>query len=191
MHHYFNLYKILILLLFPEVPAGSSFLLLLSAPLPVVTYTHQTADCLPHIPSCVSIDFPPLSCRHSFPLESLTAASLHLILLDVVQVDIRGGHATHAQFLYEQRKLFKKSVEEVRSGAGRQVDAEVVNGCAGQGHTNSHQSVDGVAEERNHDQKNGAKAVDDGEEQGQLYGPMELRSFEAKVDLTGYRQADE
>lgn len=34
------------------------------------------------------------------------AASLHLILLNVVQVDIRGGHAAHAHFLYEQRKLF-------------------------------------------------------------------------------------
>lgn len=70
----------------------------------------------------------------------------------------------------EHESLTKKSVEEVRSGAGRQVDAEVVNRCAGQGHTNSHQSVDGVAVERNHDQKNAAQAVDDGEEQGQLRG---------------------
>lgn len=70
----------------------------------------------------------------------------------------------------EHESLTKKSIEEVRSGAGQQVDAEVVNRCARQGHTNSHQSVDGVAVEGNHDQKNAAQAVDDWEEQGQLQG---------------------
>lgn len=50
------------------------------------------------------------------------------------------------------------------------MDAEVVNRCARQGHTNSHQSADGVAVEGNHDQKNAAQAVDDWEEQGQLQG---------------------
>lgn len=56
------------------------------------------------------------------------------------------------------------------SGAGRQVDAEIVNRCARQGHTNSHQRVDGVTVEGNHDQKNAAQAVDDWEEQRQLRG---------------------
>lgn len=70
----------------------------------------------------------------------------------------------------EHESLTKKPIEEVRSGAGRQVDAEVVNRCARQGHTNSHQSVAGFTEEGNHDQKNAAQTVDDWEEQGQLQG---------------------
>lgn len=56
----------------------------------------------PACPFCFSSVMPP----HSVPLESSMAASLHLILLNVVQVDVRRGHATHAQFLYEQRKVF-------------------------------------------------------------------------------------
>lgn len=70
--------------------------------------------------------------------------------------------------LFKHKSLTKKSIEEVRSGAGRQVDAEVVNRCARQSHTNSHQSVDGVSVKGNHHQKNAAQAVDDWEEQGQL-----------------------
>lgn len=106
VRHYFNLYKILILLLFPKVPVGA-LSSCCSPPLFLwsVTLTKLLIVCCTSRPACpffLSSVLPP----HSVPLESLMAASLRLILLNVVQVDIRGGHATHAQFLYEQRKLF-------------------------------------------------------------------------------------
>lgn len=70
-----------------------------------------------------------------------------------------------------QSKLLTEHVsEEGWSGAGRQVDANVVDRCARQRHSNSHQRVDGVAVEGNHDQENAAQAVDDWEEQRQLQG---------------------
>lgn len=60
--------------------------------------------------------------------------------------------------------------EEGWSGAGRQVDANVVDWYAGQRHSNSHQRVDGVAVEGNHYQEYAAQAVDDRKEQRQLRG---------------------
>lgn len=50
------------------------------------------------------------------------------------------------------------------------MDANVVDWCARQRHSDSHQGVDGVAEEGNHDQKYAAQAVDDREEQRELQG---------------------
>lgn len=50
------------------------------------------------------------------------------------------------------------------------MDAEEVDGGAGERHADSHQGVDGVAVEGNHHQEDAAQAVDDGEEQGQLQG---------------------
>jgi len=55
-------------------------------------------------------------------------------------------------------------------GAGRQVDAQVVDGHAGQRHADAHQGVDGVAVEGQHHQEDGAQAVDHREEQGELGG---------------------
>lgn len=50
------------------------------------------------------------------------------------------------------------------------MDANVVDWCTRQRHSDSHQRVDGVTEEGNHDQKYTAQAVDDREEQRELQG---------------------
>lgn len=65
--------------------------------------------------------------------------------------------------------LTEDFVEESGPGAARQMEAEEVDGHAGQRHGDAHQRVDGVAVERHHHQEEAAQAVHDGEEQGQLW----------------------
>ena len=48
------------------------------------------------------------------------------------------------------------------------MDAQEVDGHAGERHADAHHGVEGVAVERQHHQEDGAQAVDHGEEQGQL-----------------------
>lgn len=69
-----------------------------------------------------------------------------------------------------QRDPIKHFSEEGWSGAGRQVDANVVDWRTRQRHTNSHQRVDGVTVEGNHYQEYAAQAVNDWEEQRELQG---------------------
>lgn len=64
--------------------------------------------------------------------------------------------------------------EEGWSGAGRLVDAEVVDWRPRERHADPHQRVGGVAVERNHHQEDAADAVDDREKQRQLQEREEL-----------------
>ena len=66
------------------------------------------------------------------------------------------------------RPLTQGPPEEDRPGAGRLVDAEVVDWRPRHGHADPHQRVDRVAVEGNHDQEDAAYAVDDREKQRQL-----------------------
>lgn len=68
------------------------------------------------------------------------------------------------------RFLTKYFFEEGWSGGGWQVNANVVDWYTWQRHSNSHQRVNGVTVEGNHDQEYAAHAVDDGEKQRQLQG---------------------
>lgn len=67
-----------------------------------------------------------------------------------------------------RRPLTKGLPQEGWSGAGRLVDADVVDRRPGQGHADPHQRVDGVTVERNHHQEDAADAVDYREKQGEL-----------------------
>lgn len=77
---------------------------------------------------------------------------------------------------HQLKLLTEDFLDEGWSGAGRQVDANVVDWYTRQRHSNSHQSVDGVTVEGNHYQEYTAQAEDDWEEQGQLQRNGERKS---------------
>lgn len=81
--------------------------------------------------------------------------------------------------------------EEGGPGVRRQVDADVVDGCAGQRHADAHQGVDGVTEEGHHHQEDAAQAVNHREEQAELDRPGHVRTLEPQVDLAADGEADE
>lgn len=118
--------------------------------------------------------------------KCFVAHLLHLLRIYIVQVDIRRGHTTEAQLLGVQSNLIEYFGEEGWSGAWRQVDTDVIHWCTRQCHRYSHQRVDGITVEGHHHQEYTAQTVDHWEEQGQLNRPVQLRSFEAKVDKAGY-----
>lgn len=74
------------------------------------------------------------------------------------------GHAIH-YLLYHLKLLTEYLSKESWSGAGRQVDAQEVDWCARQRHSNSYQRVDSVTVERHHHQENAAHAVNYRKEQ--------------------------
>lgn len=68
------------------------------------------------------------------------------------------------------KHLTEHFAKEGGSGAARQVDANEVDRCTGQRHSNSHQRVDCVAIKGHDHQEHAAQAVDDRKEQRQLQG---------------------
>lgn len=86
------------------------------------------------------------------------------------------------------KPLTEHVFEEGWSGAGWQVEANVVHWCTRQCHSNSHQRVDGVTVEGNHYQENTAHAVDDWEEQRQLQKKGKQESREEEWSLEGKQE---
>lgn len=64
----------------------------------------------------------------------------------------------------QTKALTEHLAEAGRSGAGRQVDANVVDGRPRQRHGDAHQRVDGVTVERHRHEEHAAQAVDHWEE---------------------------
>lgn len=117
-------------------------------------------------------------CRLFQMTQCFGAISIHFLKIHIVQVDVRRGHTTKAQLLCEERKLIEGFGEEGWPGAGWQMDTHEVDRGTRQGHSYSHQRVDGVTVKRHYHQEYTAQTVHHREEQGQLDRPGQIRLFD-------------
>lgn len=97
-----------------------------------------------------------------------------VLTFDYILVAVTHRNVKRAAEQRCHRPLTQTLIEEGWPGAGRLVDAEVVDWHTREGHADPHQRVDRVTVERNHHQEDAAHAVDYWEKQGELQENREM-----------------